>query len=64
MKKKARWIRHTHLFSSDKYQCSACGETLKKPKSKCPRCGAVMTGEKYDPSWVDEAAILDIIIGD
>ena len=64
MKKKARWIRHTHLFGSDEYQCSACGARIKKPKSVCPRCGAVMTGEKYDPSWVDEAAILDIILGD
>ena len=62
-KHNAQWIRHTHLFSADKYECSACGKTVDKPTPTCPCCGASMGGEKYDPSWVDEAAMLDIILG-
>ena len=62
-KKHATWIRHTHLFSADDYECTACGYTVNKPQPTCPHCGAVMGGEKYDPSWVDEAAMLDIILG-
>ena len=62
-KNKAQWIRHTHLFSADEYECSNCGATVAKPKPTCPKCGADMGGEKYDPSWVDEAAMLDIILG-
>ena len=62
-KHNAQWIRHTHLFSADKYECSACGATVDKPKPTCPKCGASMGGEKVDPSWVDEAAMLDLILG-
>ena len=62
-KHNAQWIRHAHLFSADEYECSACGATVDKPKPTCPKCGASMGGEKYDPSWVDEAAMLDIILG-
>lgn len=63
-KHNAEWIRHTHLFSADEYECSDCGGTTNKPKPTCPHCGASMGGEQYDPSWVDEAAMLDIILGD
>lgn len=59
----AHWIRHTHLFSADEYECSACGETTGKPQPTCPHCGASMGSEKYDPSWVDEAAMMDILLG-
>ena len=62
-KNHATWIRHTHLFSADEYECSACGHTASDPKPVCPHCGASMGGEKYDPSWVDEAAMMDIILG-
>ena len=62
-KNNATWIRHTHLFSADDYECTACGYTVTKPQPTCPHCGAVMGGEKYDPSWVDEAAMLDILLG-
>ena len=62
-KNHATWIRHTHLFSADEYECSACGHTASDPKPVCPHCGASMGGEKYDPSRVDEAAMMDIILG-
>lgn len=63
-KERATWIRHTHMFTADEYECSACGYRTNKPKPICPHCGASMGGEKYDPSWVEEAAMLDIILGE
>lgn len=61
---KAHWIRQTHLFRRDEYQCSACGFLTGKPAAAYSRCGAKMKGAKYDPSWVDEMAALDAIFED
>lgn len=58
------WIRRTHLFDADAYTCSVCGSSFPRPTETCPRCGTDMRETKYDPSWVDEAAIMDIILGD
>lgn len=58
------WTRETHLFKSDVYICSACGHKEKKALKVCPGCGRTMTGTKYDPSWVDEMEMMDIIFGD
>lgn len=63
-KKKAQWIQKTHLFKDDDYVCSECGYSSEKPYSECPRCHSNMRGSNYDPSWVDEAEMLDIILGD
>ena len=60
-KKKACWIRKTHLLRADEFECSACGRRFDKPYEKCPYCGRDMDGSRYDPSWVDEAEILDIL---
>ena len=62
--KKARWIQKTHLFRADEYICSACQFKTVKPASQCPSCGSVMRGKKYDPNWVDEMEIFDILMGD
>ena len=43
----AYWIQKTHLLRADEYECSACGRN--------------MTKSKYDPTWVDEAEMLDIL---
>ena len=59
--KKSYWIRKTHLFRADAYECSACGRRFDKPYGQCPSCGRKMAKSKYDPSWVDEAEILDIL---
>ena len=64
MAKSARWIRHTHLFRRDEYECSACHAYANKPHSVCPRCGTPMNGSKYDPSWVDEMEMFDAIFDD
>ena len=59
-KQSAAWIRRTHLLRADEYECSVCGSRYKRPSVKCPNCGRIMRGSKHDPSWVDEAEILDI----
>ncbi len=64
MKKKARWIRRTHLFGGDKYECSQCGCVSDKPQGTCPGCGARMGGSGYDPSWVDEIEAIDAFLDD
>ena len=40
MKKTAHWIGYTHLFRSDEYECSNCGEKVTRPKKICPNSGA------------------------
>ena len=55
------WIRNTHLFDLDDYECSACGSKVAKPSDRCPSCGKVMCGQKEGKSWVDEAAYMDFI---
>ena len=64
MKRAARWIRHTHLFRKDEYECSACGFAADKPYRICPHCGLAMKGSKYDPSWVDEMEMIDAAFDD
>ncbi|MCQ2548385.1 MAG: hypothetical protein MJ145_05240 [Clostridia bacterium] len=62
--KKAYWTQQTHLLKADEYICSACGYSAKKALKECPGCGAIMSKSKYDPTWVDEAEILDMIFDD
>lgn len=62
--KTAQWIRRTHIFRRDEYECSACGEIADKPYKICPCCGRHMKGGKYDPSWVDELEIIDSLFDD
>ena len=58
------WIQHTHFLDPDEYKCSECGETFDRKYAVCPSCGAEMHGTETDVNWVDEAAYLDIILGD
>ncbi len=39
-----KWIRNTHFFGSDTYECSECGREFKEHPSRCPRCGSNMRG--------------------
>ena len=64
MSKSARWIRHSHLFSADDYECSVCHARFKMPHGACPNCHTPMKGAKYDPSWVDEMEMFDAIFDD
>ncbi len=60
----ARWIRKTHLLKADEFICSRCGAAYGRPYQVCPNCQSVMTGSKYDPSWVDEAEGLSAMLDD
>ena len=58
------WIQKTHLFSKDEYICTACRAVFDKPYQTCPVCGTEKHKVTYDASWVDEAAEMDILLGD
>ena len=58
------WIQKTHLFSKDEYICTVCRAVCDKPYQTCPVCGMEKTKVTYDASWVDEAAEMDILLGD
>ncbi len=62
--KDPHWIRHTHVFEPDDYECSACGHMSPAPAKKCPACGETMLGLEDPQDWVDEMAEMDIILGD
>ena len=64
MKKSSHWIRHTHVFRSDEYECSNCGETVSRPKKICPNCGCTMRDSKGDLGWVDEMEAIDAFFED
>ena len=59
--KRVYWIHKTHLLRPDEYICSRCGASYHKPYKVCPNCQAEMGKTKYEPSWVDEAEMLDIL---
>ena len=58
------WIRHSHLFGSDEYECSECGSCFKTSSRSCPSCRARMTWTDDPQDWIDEAEELDMILGD
>ena len=58
------WIRHSHLFSSDTYECSACGAVFRRKSPRCPKCGAVLRAVRDDQGWVDEAAEAEWMLDD
>lgn len=62
--KDPHWIRHTHVFEPDDYECSACGALSPSPAPRCPACGEAMLGLEDPQDWVDEMAEMDIILGD
>ncbi len=63
-KKTAHWTRRTHVFRKDEFECSACKARFEKPYKVCPKCGRMMKGSKYDPSWVDEMEMIDMVLDD
>ena len=58
------WIQKTHLFGKDEYIYSLPRRLRDKPYQTCPVCGTEKTKVTYDASWVDEAAEMDILLGD
>ena len=62
--KQAHWTQKTHLFSADEYICSRCGVSCCKPYKVCPNCRSAMGKSSYNPSWVDEAEGLSVLLDD
>lgn len=62
--KTPHWIKHTHVFDPDEYECSVCGQHFRDKSSSCPACGAAMNGITDPQDWIDEMEMLDIILGD
>lgn len=58
------WIKKDHLFSGMEYVRSCFGASFDEPWEQCTACGAKMTRIKDDPVFMDEAEILDILLGD
>ena len=62
--KQDQWIQKTHLFGKDEYICTVCRAVCDKPYQVCPVCGAEKRSVEYNASWVDEAAEMDILLGE
>ena len=62
--RKQHWIERFHLFEGFEYICSCCGGKSDEAWEECPSCGVKMKKIKYDPVYVDEAEMLDILLGD
>ena len=57
------WIKNTHLFEKDDYECSVCRGKVSRPAERCPHCGSEMTGQRSGHDWTEDAAFLDMITG-
>ena len=42
------WIKHSHLFDPDEYECSRCGAVFNKKYPACPNCGTSLGLEKEE----------------
>ena len=62
--KKAKWIKHTHIFKADEYECPCCHAVCDEPYKTCPVCRSSMGGSSYDASWIDEMAEYDAMFDD
>lgn len=60
------WIRHSHLFNPDDYECPWCGKCFEKAYNTCPFCGKTVSGQsrRTQDDWVDEAEELDWLLDD
>lgn len=57
------WIKHSHFFDPDEYECSECGKYFKQKLNDCPNCGAHLRMVDDDLGWMDELEELDMILG-
>lgn len=64
IKKSPYWIQKTHFLRDDEYICSSCGFKAKKAYKSCPSCESQIAKTVYDPSWVEEAELFDMISDD
>ena len=58
------WIRHSHLFGPDEYECSACHALFRQHPPACLKCGAALRMVLDRQEWVDEAEEMEWMTGD
>ncbi len=58
------WIKRTHVFDPDEYECSVCGRRFRNSSSRCPGCGASLIWTDDPQDWVDEMMELEMILDD
>lgn len=56
------WIKHSHLFETDEYECSQCGAIFRCKSHKCPICGVPLFKILDNQEWIDEAEEIHIIL--
>ena len=58
----AVWIKQTHLFADEEYECSRCRKISDRPYIQCPHCNAEMTKIEDDQTWIEEAEMFEDMI--
>ena len=58
------WIKHSHLFGSDEYECSECGAVYRRIFASCPNCGTVLHIVYDTQEWVDEEDEMNWLLED
>ena len=58
------WIKHSHLFGPDEYECSACGAVYRRKSPACPHCGAALRIVYDTQEWIDEEDEMNWLLED
>ena len=62
--KEPHWIKHSHLFGADEYECSQCGAVFKHESGECSKCGTHLDLVLDNQEWIDEAEEVHMMLGD
>ncbi len=62
--KEPHWIKHSHLFDPDEYECSACGPVYRRSFARCPNCGATLRIVYDTQEWIDEEDEMNWLLED
>ena len=62
--KEPHWIKHSHLFDPDEYECSACGAVFRCSFANCPNCGAMLRIVYDTQEWIDEEDEMNWLLED
>ena len=62
--KEPHWIKHSHLFDPDEYECSACGAEYRRSFASCPNCGTTLRIVYDTQEWIDEEDEMNWLLED
>ena len=62
--KEPHWIKHSHLFDPDEYECSACGAVYRRGFASCPNCGVRLRIIYDTQEWIDEEDEMNWLLED